>query len=186
MSNQLNIESAWTSSIKIIEDFELQKKMQLIEKENLEWNILYHEKSIEEKKKDLDIVNLRINNLDKLASMHMMLLQDFKKNVSASKQMRYVFYIWAFLMNILHLLTNPTLPLHFFSGLGSSAFSPARPDNIMQKYALLFKHEKTGQTGGEGGQTAGKTGQVDLKSSEFSPPPPPLKRYRSDFFDEES
>jgi len=53
----------------------------------------------------------------------------------------------------------------------------------MQKYALLFKNEngKTGQIG----QT-GKTGQVDLKSSEFSPPPPPLKRYRSDFFDEES
>ena len=33
-NNQLNIESVWLSSIKIIEDFELQKKMQMIEKEN--------------------------------------------------------------------------------------------------------------------------------------------------------
>lgn len=104
MSNQSNIESAWTSSIKIIEDFELQKKIQLIEKENLEWNIMYHEKSIEEKKKDLEIVNSRINNLDKLASMHMTLLQDFKKNVSASKQMRYVKFCCYF--TITHSLTQ--------------------------------------------------------------------------------
>lgn len=87
-NNQSNIESVWLSSIKIIEDFELQKKMQLIEKENLEWNILYHEKSLEEKKKELEKVNNKILNLDKLADMNMMMLQDFKKNVSGSKQMR--------------------------------------------------------------------------------------------------
>ena len=55
----------------------------------------------------------------------------------------------------------------------------------MQKYASLFK--KVQSVGGESSSVLSGTGKTgDLKTSDFSLPPPPLKRFRSDFFDEES
>jgi hypothetical protein len=55
----------------------------------------------------------------------------------------------------------------------------------MQKYASLFK--KVQSVVGESSSLLSGTEQTgDTKSLNFSLPPPPLKRFRSDFFDEES